>query len=295
MILILALEACDFKRTIAISYVMVWAFLVVRLHLHVLWLGGFAGFCHLCRRFPTVWINTMVFFPLFFACKVVQWLVCEVLFLDPVGQIYKCCGANLTFKRYARMTRDLEKPLIFRKSGFYWNFTVYPHMLSTQLACNIYTLGPYTGFGILTMLFDQNHVVFRNGMFGTHPCYNYHVTVFFDNDKGEAYWHTAHACLPIFEHVYRRLWEFYSEHMIDVIIESEQRLGDRITAPCTDLDATWIPTNQTLFFRQARVEKTHLIVPNEMRQPSKYTPSQHTAPLAVPLATEVLPFGRHGE
>merc|ERR1712154_7062 len=99
------------------------------------------------------------------------------------------------------MAKDLNKPLMWRGTGGCLQFAIYPHMLSTQLACNVYHLGPYTGFGILTIMFDSHHVVFRNSLFGTPPAYNYHVT-FFVNADGDAYWHTAHGLLPGYLHVY---------------------------------------------------------------------------------------------
>jgi len=202
-------------------------------------------------------------YPIFVACKLVQWIICEVLYFDHVGQLYKCKGKGLTLKPPARMTRDLDKPLIFRKEDTFMNFTIYPFMLSTQLACNIYSMGPYTGFGILTIMFDDNHVTFRNGMLGTHPAYNYHVSVMFDNTKGEAHWHTAHALIPGMLCVYRYLWEFYAENMIRVIEESESRAGKGVTAPSSDLSSTWPTTNGTLLRPRlwiADTERTHTIV-----------------------------------
>lgn len=227
-------------RTAAIVYCGLWAFLVVRMHLHLACLGGLSAFSHLAGRLPATWVNTMVYFPIFFASKLLQFVVCEIFFFDPVGQVYKCKGAGITLQRYARMCKDLDKPLMWRKTHGMTKFAIYPHLLSTQIAANVYTLGPYTGFGVLTILFDQNHVTFRNGLFGTHPAYNYHVTLFFDNEKGEAYWHTAHGLLPGFLTVYRYLWNFYAEHMIELIEASEERdPGNAIQAPSTDYDTTW--------------------------------------------------------
>ena len=134
-------------NSIALGYLIAWLFLIVRVHLHIWWLGGLSGFFHLVWRFPATWLNTVTFYPIFVGCKLSQWVICEILYFDHVGQLYKCKGTGFTLERYARMTRDLDKPLIFRKGDTYMNFTIYPFMLSTQLACNIYSMGPYTGFG----------------------------------------------------------------------------------------------------------------------------------------------------
>ena len=112
-------------------------------------------------------------------------------------------------------------------------------------------------------MFDENHVTFRNGMLGTHPAYNYHVSVIFDNIKGEAHWHTAHALVPGMLLVYRYLWEYYAENMIHVIEESESRAGESVTAPSTDLNATWPTTDSTCMRPRpwsANTERTHTIV-----------------------------------
>merc|ERR1711957_1059207 len=124
---------------------------------------------------------------------------------DSVGRLYKCGGSGLNVERYAKMCKDLNKPLIFRAPGMWWNFTIYPHMLTSSLACNIYCMGPYTGFGILTILYTEHHIVFRNSLFGTHPAYNYHVTLFFTSE-GEGYWHPCHATLQPITWVYDYLW-----------------------------------------------------------------------------------------
>ena len=79
----------------------------------------------------------MVFLPLFVTMKIFQFLLVEILFLDPVGHLYKVKGSEegFTIARYARMCKDLDKPQLFRQSSF-WQFTIYPFMLSTELACN---------------------------------------------------------------------------------------------------------------------------------------------------------------
>lgn len=253
-------------KTIAIAYAGCWLFLVVRLHLHIWWLNGLPAFCHLTSRLPCTWINTMVFLPTFVVLKLFQFVLVEIFLLDPVGQLYKCAGKGLTIARYARMCKDLNKPLIFRTPGTKLKFTIYPHMLSTELACNVYSLGPYTGFGILTILFSDTHVVFRNGLFGTHPAYNYHVTLFFN--KGDLYWHTAHALLPASGAftIYRRLWNWYAEHMIEVIEESEHRTKNAIQAPNTDLLATWPASTESLLCNKPLTERQHVI---EAIQPLK--------------------------
>ena len=43
-------------------------------------------FLYLSSRFPVTWLNKMVYFPIFFVGKVVQFVLCEVCFFDPVGQ-----------------------------------------------------------------------------------------------------------------------------------------------------------------------------------------------------------------
>lgn len=224
------------------SYCGVWFFLVARMHLHVAWMGGLGAFGHLVRRFPATWVNTAVYHPLFFTFKLLGFLVCELLLLDPVGQVYKCKGEGITFERYCTMATDLEKPLIWREA-YPTNFAIYPFLLSTRVAANIYSLGPYTGFGVLTTLVGKSHVVFRNGLLGTHPAFNYHVTIFFDDEKGEAYWHTAHALTPGWLQVYQYLWNFYAERMFDLIVASEKhgRGAARASASASSFDETWRP------------------------------------------------------
>jgi hypothetical protein len=152
-------------KSLALGYLYAWLFLIVRVHLHIWWLGGLTAFLHLAWRFPATWLNTVTFYPIFVGCKLIQWIFCEILYFDPVGQLYKCKGTGLTLERYARMTRDLDKPLLFRKGDTYMNFTIYPFMLSTQLACNIYSMVPYTGFGdrpllvCITVVFPGSSII----------------------------------------------------------------------------------------------------------------------------------------
>ena len=52
------------------AYMYLWAFLVIRLHLYIYLLKSMPAFMYLSTRFPATWINTMVYFPIFFCFKV---------------------------------------------------------------------------------------------------------------------------------------------------------------------------------------------------------------------------------
>jgi hypothetical protein len=194
----------------------------------------------------------MALAPVFAVLKWLQLVLHEFNPLtDPVGSVYECAGDGLTLEGYGRMCKDLDKPLLFRRSHF-WYPTIYPHMLSPLLACNVYSIGPYTGFGILTILYSEHHVIFRNGLLGTHPAYNHHVTVFFSTD-GKAYWHTGIATLfPVAGWLYNCLWEFYAAHMLDVIEESELRKGPAVEPP-VPFGQVWSKADGTIF-RRPRTE-----------------------------------------
>lgn len=207
------------------SYVIFNAFLVIRVHLQILWLGGMGSFIYLSSRFPTIWINTMVWFPFLFLNKLIQFVISECIYLDPHGVLYECnIDSDFTMERYYRMAEDLNKPLFHRHGSTWWNFSIYPNKLSDNVVANIYTLGPLCSYGVLTIYCSDYHVVFRNGLFGTHPAYNYHNTLFWNKDKGKAYWHTVSSLLPGWIQIYDYLWQFYSERaMMEIIKESESR------------------------------------------------------------------------
>jgi len=172
----------------------------------------------------------MVLAPVFIAFKLVTWVIHQLNPLyDPIGPLYECKGDGVTLERYAKMAKDLNKPLLFRNSH-YWHMCIYPHMLSDSIAMNLYCLGPFTSFGILSIAYSDHHIVFHNGILGTHPAYNNQVTVFF-SDEGKAYWHTGIAVLQPFTFFYNLLWEFYAIHMVDIIEESEKRTNNSIPPP----------------------------------------------------------------
>ena len=254
----------------------VWAFLGIRMHVCLYLAKGMPAFIHICKRFPTAWLNTMVYLPIFFVSKVIAFVLCEILSLDGYGIMYKLGtgvtetsspdGLNkVTMKRYKNMVMDLEKPLLSRNSKTWLDMAICPFMLSSRIAANIYQLGPYTGFGVLTLAISGNSIVFRNGLLGTHPAYNYHVTFFEDTD-GEMKALTCQSLIPGIKQVYDSVWRNYlGDHILPMLLDSESRrvVGDKQSLLEEDRKASidrWTPVveGEPLLF--------HDVVPNLPKQ-----------------------------
>jgi hypothetical protein len=172
-------------------------------------------------------------FQFFFASKLISFVLWEIFSFDNAGEMYKMGGDNdgngasdnkMTFERSMATWKDLDKPVLFRTSQFWWQFTFYPFVLSSTLvACNIYSLGPFTGFGVFSAVSSGSHLVCRNGLFGTHPSYN-------EDADGEMYCHACNSVIPGLFSLYRIVFgNFTRDHVVPICVESENRrvAGDR--------------------------------------------------------------------
>ena len=246
----------DKHPDIAKIYYGAWIFLVLRLHLNVFLNKGLSGFIHLSKRFPTVWINSMLYFPINCALKVFAFMLYELFPNDHAGEMYliknggsdpNLNGGDFTFDRYNAYVMDLNKPLFYRTPKTWLQPTLYPHAVSSGMFCNIYSLGPYTGFGVLNQISGQNHTILRNSIFGTHPSANYYVHVFREDD-GNGYIHSVHANAPGVHALYTSAWSFYTNHLVDLFVESEGRVNGAFAGRIEKAKYTkdvWKPHNVT--------------------------------------------------
>jgi len=246
-------------------YIGLWIFLVIRMHLLLYLSKGFSGFVHLSKRFPNVWINTMLFFPIFFSLKLVSFILFEMLPFEHAGEIYRVKehdgpsgdDGKYTLERYKAFAMDLNKPLLYRTVNNWLQPMIYPFLVSSGTNCNIYSIGPYTGFGVLNSISCQTHVILRNSLFGTHPASNYYIC-FFVEDDGNGYVHTVHACAPGLDQIYKSAWSFYADHLVDLCVESEGRINGAFDARIESLKyvkSTWKPVDAG----QSRLQRDSLI------------------------------------
>lgn len=236
------------ERKVVYAFYAVWVLLLVRLHVHIWWLGAAGYFARLSQRFPNAWISTCAFLPAMLAFKWGGWILHQ---LNPIGdlglRVFQCDG-HCPLQRYRGWACDVEKPLVYRTGSTWWLPFLYVGFGSPYIMINIYTVGPLMVFGCMTMVHSEETVFVMNGMFGTHPVVNGGVALTF-SPKGQGHIFTNLPAMWPWNTIYTFAWENHSQRLNFALEEWAQRTNEG-TVICDKADVAWRRRGGSIFGRE---------------------------------------------